>query len=68
MSKTRAFLLELVSAGLAFGAGLTLWSWGVPGVIILPICAVVAWYQMGFFIKMWEANKKIKGGEESGKR
>lgn len=57
MSKTRAFLLELVSAGVAVGAGLTLHAWGVPWFINIPICVTVAWYQMGFFMKMWEANK-----------
>lgn len=64
MSRTRAFLLELVSAGLAFAAGLALYDWGIPGVIILPVCALIAWFQMGWFWNMWVENNKKKGASK----
>jgi uncharacterized membrane protein len=58
MSKTRAFLLELCSAGIAVSVAYVLIVFGAPAILVLPICASVAWYVTGVFIAKYKANKE----------
>jgi hypothetical protein len=73
MSKTRAFALCLISSTIAVSIGYILILFGLPGVLTLPICAVLAWYFMGWFLGQYKINRnpeKIdyghKVGEENG--
>ncbi len=58
MSRTRMYALSLCSAGFALGAALGFRSYGVHPAIFIPICVVLAWFQMGFFMKMWDQNSQ----------
>jgi len=58
MTRTRTLGLALCSAGFALSAGLGMRAYGIHPAILIPIGVVLAWFQMGFFIKMWNHNVK----------
>jgi uncharacterized RDD family membrane protein YckC len=62
MTETKVFLMELVAVAIAVEIAVLLIIIGFPGVLTLPICAIVSWYFMGFFwAKYGEREKKDYG-------
>jgi|GEM_PF-5457382 len=56
MSRIRLMLLVVCAAGIGIGSGQMMLNYNIHLVFVVPVVALVAWFQMGFFGEMWERN------------